>query len=281
MKLKYKIIKKLNSLTSREFDLLIFLIRREDEVTARVEGVYYRDVLKYTGMCKQSFYNALSALERKNVIQITRNSTIDYDVYIIDNEFPNQDYSEGYVNLDRDVFYTEKFKLLKAHEKYMLFEFMKGTHENGHSMVRKPETLFNAFEKALNVSRRVIKGYLHTLRSFFSIGVKNGLYYITYLHSVFKKSEGRLAEEQWYLQHQVRKEFNRNHIKYEKVDLKDAAEIVGQYRPLYKEVGNGTGIVLSALMKMIRKSVEGLLRKDRYASVPYIHTLVRQELKIS
>ncbi|MGN1155130.1 MAG: hypothetical protein ACI4TK_03030, partial [Agathobacter sp.] len=71
MKYKCKNIDKLHSLNSTEFLLFYFLVRHSDEYDATVRGVYYRDVLKETKMCKQSYYNALKGLEEKEIIKVT------------------------------------------------------------------------------------------------------------------------------------------------------------------------------------------------------------------
>uniref|UniRef100_UPI0040574270 hypothetical protein n=1 Tax=Agathobacter sp. TaxID=2021311 RepID=UPI0040574270 len=91
MKVKCAILEKLAECTPTGWNLFIFLVRRSNEYTAMVRGVYYKDVMEETGMCKSSFYNAMENLEQHGIIKTTKNSDLDYDVYICGNEFKNED----------------------------------------------------------------------------------------------------------------------------------------------------------------------------------------------
>lgn len=232
--------------------------------------------MKATGMCKQSFYNALKGLEEKRIITVTKESDVDYDVCILGNAVPDDETrKQGYVKLNRKAFRSKAFGALKAHEKYLLLEFLKGTHENGHSIRIGVDRFYQKYEGILGVSKRVIRGYLHHLRSFFSIGIKNGMYYITYLHSVFAEERGGKSEERQYFEHMVRKECRRNHTPEEEKGIEDTAELVNQYRQYLADGRNG---MLKLLMRCIGRSVEGIERKKRKLNAKYVHKLVRWEL---
>lgn len=282
MKIKYANIQKLNKLSAREMDLYFYLVKHMDQSTGRVEGVYYRDVIKHTGMCKQSFYNALKGLEDKGTIAVQKLSEIDYDVRILDNDFPDEAArSKGYVKLNRKAFHSREFNALKAHEKYMLLEFLKGTHENKRSIKIGMEELYEKFKRLLRVSMRVIRGYLHSLKKFFYIGIKDGMYYITYRADLFKSMPrgGRNlteAEQNW--GHLVEKECWRNRILYDETSLRDTMGLVRQYRQY------GTGKekdMLRLLMQSIRTSIEDVEQKKRRLQAKYIHNLVRKGLGLA
>lgn len=276
MKIKYAIIPKLNTLSAKEMDLFLFMVKRQDQYTGCVEGIYYREAMKVTGMCKQSFYNALKGLEKKGIITVTKVSDMDYDICILGNAFPNREaWKEGYVKLNRKAFRSKAFWALKAHEKYLLLEFLKGTHENGHSIRIGVDMLYEKYKKILGVSKRVLRSYLHNLRKFFSIGIKDGKYYITYLHSVFETERGAKSEERQHWEHLVRKECWRNHVPEEEKNIEDTAELVHQYR---QNLEDGTIGMLRILMRCIGRSVEGIERKKRKLNAKYVHKLVRWEL---
>lgn len=281
MKIKYEIIQKFYNLTSKEMDLLLYMVKCQDQATGMVEGVYYLDAMKNAGMCKQSFYNALQGLEEKKVISVQKNSDVDYDVCIIGNAFPSREvFQEGYVSLNRKAFHKKSFRKLKAHEKYLVLEFLKRTHENGHSYCIGVKKFYEQFRDILKVSERVLRGYLHKLKEFFSIGIKNGKYYITYLHSVFQKlrpgdSEWRSEERQTYSQ-LVRKECHRLHIAYEQPALEDTVIQIGQYR----EWTDSTREMLRLLMDCIRESIEGIRYSERKLQNKYIHKLVKKALGV-
>lgn len=276
MKIKYSIINKLANLGRVEMELFFYLIEKQNQNTGIVEGVYYRDAIKSTNMVKQSFYNALKGLESKDVIKITRNSNVDYDIYIVGNEFPNKEsFNEGYVNIRRGGFSSKKFKGLKAHEKYMLLEFLKCTHENRGSMRRNVKEFYEKWKELFGVTERVIRGYLHNLRTFFSICIIKGIYYITYRHSEFKVPNG-LPAELWVAEEQlIRKECHRNKIR-EITDkaVKDVTDLIKQH----KEQFGSRELVKAHLMKAIEESVLDLRPKDRTLSPAYVHKILLKHL---
>lgn len=276
MKLKYRLIEKLHTLTRREFHLFLYACRIQDDTTGRVEGLYYRDVMKHTGMCKQSVYNALHGLEAKGIIRITGRTDIDCNIRIPDNDFPDAAaWSEGYVNLNREAF--RRIGALKAPEIYLLLEFLKGTHEGSGSLIIGVRRLYKKYRELLGVTVRVIRSYLHRLKQFFSIGIKDGKYYITYLHSVFRKpgGKGSRSEIEVYREHLISKECRRSHIQYTQKELEDVVTLTTHnYRPgKYPEV-------LRILMQCIRSSAEGLRWKDRSLNPKYIHKLLRRALDL-
>ncbi len=286
MKIKYTIIEKLNNLTSAEWALFLYAAKCQEEATGKVEGLYYRDVMKETGMCKQSFYNAMNGLQRKQIIEVERNSDVDYDITIIGNDFPwkgssGKTYEDGYVSLARDAFHSKKFKELKPHEMYLLFEFLKRTHEGGHSFHIRVGNLYEEWSRKLGVTKRVIRSYLHSLKNFFAIGIKNGQYYITYLHMVFRKRNPHepkhKSEIMYYYEALVRKECNRMHIAYDSGVLHDTAELMGQYL----KIAGGIKEIHTRLRESIKQTVEGIPRKDRTLQPKYVHRLLKIQLNMA
>ena len=282
MKLRYQVISKLNNLSNSEMKLFIYLVQSENQSTGLVEGVYYRDVMKHTCICKQSFYNALKGLEEKKIVTVQKNSAVDYDVLILDNACPTErERSDGYINLNRKVFHSKEFRKLKAHEKYLLFEFLKRTHEGRGSMRIKVKHFYEEFVSLLCVKKRVFRSYLHNLKKFFSIGIKNGNYYITYLHSVFKKCNVRdpewKSERSWHLEQLVKKECHRLHISYTDEALSDTAYLAVQYKEYMEKPKD----VLKSLMNCIRTSIAGIRYSERELENRYVHRLMKKEIGIA
>lgn len=52
MKVSYEIIDKLHKLNRVEWDLFLYIVKAEDQATGKVEGVFYLDVMRHTGMCR-------------------------------------------------------------------------------------------------------------------------------------------------------------------------------------------------------------------------------------
>ncbi|MBA4698493.1 MAG: hypothetical protein H2212_03585 [Ruminococcus sp.] len=275
MRIKYNLIINLANLTKTEWDLFLYIGRFQDRMGC-VEGVYYRDVIKNTGMCKQSFYNALAGLVEKGVISYQKNSEIDYDIRILGNEFPTQEsFKQGYIKLNRRIFRATKFLELKAKEKFLALEFLKITHENASSYQKPKENFFKKYCRMLGVTKRVIRSYLHHLRKLFSIGIKDGKYFITYLHTVFK-DDNRRSQELQHFDHLVKKECQRRHIRYDIQAIQDTAKLIQQYR---QEVG-GTADMLLVLAGCIDSSVRLIKKDDRTLRPDYVHKLIREALEL-
>lgn len=258
-------------MTNREWDLFLYLGKLQNNM-GMIEGVYYQDAIHATNMCKQSFYNALYGLSQKGIIQYKKLEA-DYDIQILGNGFPNNDYSEGYINLNRKAFRTLRFIALKAHEKFLVLDWLKITHENTSSYQVGTKHFYAKYRGILRVTARVIRGYLKNLKKFFSIGIKEKKYFITYMHSTFKERFPR-AEEKQYFDHCIRRECRRKRISYDEPSVQDTTGLIGQYRALKSD----TLEMLELLYSAILKSVEGKVKKERVLNARYVHKCIQLAL---
>ena len=185
MKIKYSLLDRLCNLTNKEVDFLLYIAHYQDDY-GRIRGIYYRDVCRACDMCKQTFYDVLRSLQQKSIITYVR-ADQDYNITILDNDFSYKgSYEEGYINVSRSVFDGERFNQLRAKEKILVLQLMKVTHENAKSFQIRTENFYRKYTELLGVTKKVLRGYLHSMRSFFSVGKKDGKYFITFLASVFK-----------------------------------------------------------------------------------------------
>lgn len=124
-----------------------------------------------------------------------------------------------------------------------------------------------------------MRSYLHSLKKFFSIGLKDGKYYITYLHSAFKQlAAGDAAwksERSWYLEGLIKKECHRLHISYEKQELEDVAYLPVQYQN-YEDRKS----LFERVKSCIRQSIDGIRYSERTLQNKYIHKLLKKALEI-
>ena len=277
MRIKYSMIDKLSNLTSTEMNFLLFIARLQD-LTGSVIGVYQKDVCKHTGMSKQSFYNAMRGLEEKGIVKVERNSKIDYDITILDNDFSYEGaFQEGYINLHRKVFRSKAFHKLKGGEKYLLLCFLKVSYNN-HSVYRiGMEKFYEKYTEVLRGSKRVIRSYLHALRSYFQIWIKNGVYQIKNRSSVFEiDGPGEKGVEAWEHEHFVKVWCRRNKIhSVNPKDKSDTAGLIKQYRSIAKERGIH---IKGTLANVIRDSVQGIPPKKRKLKPKLIHKMIGQIL---
>ena len=141
------------------------------------------------------------------------------------------------------------------------------------------QRFYEKFTKLLHISEKVLRSYLHSLKKFFSIGLKDGKYYITYLHSAFKQlAAGDAAwksERSWYLEGLIKKECHRLHISYEKQELEDVAYLPVQYQN-YEDRKS----LFERVKSCIRQSIDGIRYSERTLQNKYIHKLLKKALEI-
>ena len=222
MKIKCSLIDNLIPLSSSQIDLLISLVRRSDERFATVRGIYYKDVLQELRSnrdkknnkekdkcCNQTFYNALYGLEEHGIIKVSKESDLDFDVYICGNEFPEHTKAafqqDSYINLSADVFSRKAFKRLKSHEKYLFLYFYQYTFPNGGKQTKiiNKKHFYKEMEDKLGVTTAVLRKYLHSLKLFFSIGTLKGNLLVTRLKGTNISKNKDKTEEQHMLEQYI------------------------------------------------------------------------------
>lgn len=274
MKIKYALLEKLLPLTNKEIDFFMYIVRFQDD-QGHIIGLYYQDVCNAIGICKQTFYNTLQSLKKKGIITYTHSDqSHDYDIMILENDFPcRESYHEGYVNVARRIFYSKQFKKLKAKEKVLLLLFLRVTHDNGSTYQIGTDKFYKKYMKLLGVAKRVLRGYLHSLKKFFAIGVKDGKYFITYLASIFnpRLQETEKAQKQYYL---VKINCRRNKIKTAEPEaIKETAKLIDQYRSYAVENDQN---IIDLLCSCMYRSAAG--KKDASLSSKTVHWHLRAAL---
>lgn len=268
MKIKYSLLNKLNSLTNKEVDFILYVARYQDDYGC-IRGIYYRDVCDNADMCKQTFYDTLRSLQAQGIITYSRVNQ-DYDITILDNDFSYPGaYHEGYINVSRQVFHPRRFHELKAKEKLLLLHFMKITHSASGSYQIGTGKLYTKYMQLLGVTKRVLRGYLHSLKKFFAIGIKDGKYFISYLRTVFN-DRVEVSETDQYMRHLVGVSCRRAKIKdFAPAAVKDVVTIMKQYRKEAQE---------SSIGKSIFEIVDDCIYQAKELNSKYIHKLVRGTL---
>lgn len=278
MRIKYSLLPKLRNLTNREMDFFLYIARYQDR-RGFVVGVHNKAVCRATGMCKQSFYTSMRGLAEKGVITYDRNDN-DYDIMILGNDFAYENaWKEGYINLQRKVFHQKKFQTLKANEKYLLMELLKRTNESSKTSFHiYTKNFYRKLTELLGVTKRVIRSYLHSLRRFFSVGIRDGQYYITYLHSVFGPKEETMRIDNQDYEHFVKVHCRRKRIEYTDQELHDTAWLLKEYRDRYKDVDLSLQELREMLAEAIGRSVEQKASSMRRLNAKYVHKLLREIL---
>lgn len=278
-KLKNAILDKLieKHVTDAELDVLLYMARSQSD-RGRVIGVYYRAVCEELDIAYQTFYNALHGLEQKGIIMQQKGSYYDIDVLILNNDFTNlpEAVKEGYISVGADIFRSAVFKSLKANEKLLAMYFVKIAGSGRGSYHISIENFYDKFTRLLGVSKRIVQRYLTALRKLFSIGIKDGKYWITPLKNVVKAP--KRTDKELYAENIVQAVFRRNRAKYTKQDLKDMRTVVGQYAEDYKERIQGAVARATQRSLYLRNENKNKYKWNRKINPAYIHKLLREEL---
>lgn len=266
--------------TSREFDFLIYISRFQDE-GGKVEGVHYRDVCAEMGLSHQGFYDTKRSLEEKGLISSGKSSRIDHDITILGNSFEGSDgFRESYINTNHNIFQSKGFFTLKAGTKLLAMEMMKISYAGKGKAVIGKDRFYEKYCSMFRVGRRVMRGYLMQLKEFFSVGLKDGKYYITPLVKVYRQP-GTKTENERYAEHRAKAICRRHRMDItDSRAVADTAKLAAQYRGEALRIGRD---IWGMLQEAIGKSLELLNEAYRTYKVrairpKLIHKILKEAL---
>ncbi len=233
-------------LTAAQVNFLIYISHYQDN-TGKSIGIYYKDTCMALDISVQTFYNIIKSLTDKDVIAVTRASQIDYDIRIIGNDFTDGNFKNGYINTNRFAFYSKEFLHLKASEKLLVLELMKNTYANKGKFVIGMSKFYTQYMEKYKVTRRVLRGYLKSIKTFFQFVLHKGNYIIVPLKAKFEKIEK--SEEDIYTEQVVKTGCRRQRIAADiSQTLKDVCGLMKQYK-------EHTSDIVTAILDAIASSV--------------------------
>lgn len=268
--------------TANEINFLLYISMFQD-ITGRVTGVHYKDVCNATHMSIQGYYDVKASLESKGFILCEKCDYSDCDITIIGNAYTGEEYNRaGYINTNHNIFFCKEFQELKAGAKLLAMKLMmitfsgKGYFEISLKKFYDKET---GYLKRFGVTRRVMRAYLMSLKPFFSIGIKNGKYYITPKKNIYRKA-GTKEEAERYREKGVEVVLRRNRIKNPGAGEKEIYNLFKQYNAVAEKKGKKLVILIDRALK---KSLEIINKeqswiKYKLINIKLIHKLLREEL---
>ncbi len=274
-KLKNKVLDKMlqANLTKAEVDFILEISHYQDE-SGTIYGVYYKDICKAISISHETFYVTMRTLAAKGLIEIEKDYFGDWNVIIVDNDFTYPEaLREGYINTGHDIFYNKGFRKLKAKEKLLAMQFLKigGAGKKYHIGV---EAFYDKYSKLLKVTKRSLQVYLGRLKAFFSIGIKDKMYWITPLKAVFK--DFAPTDMQTFATHLSGVACRRNRAVFTPQNKKDISDLVKQYAERLKS--DTAHIFLNAVKASIETANEAVANKskwNRQLNPKFVHKLIR------
>lgn len=287
-KLDFNIIDKLiayhraKKLTSKELNLILYLSQYQEE-SGLVRGVYYKDVCSESGMSIQSFYAAKEALERKGIIKVTKSHYTDFDITINDNNWNERAFRESYLNTNCCLFKNPVFKKFSAGEKLLSILFLRINLVSNRSFEIGVDKFYREYSKKLGIKKRILQRYLHTLKSLFAIGIKDGKYYIR-IHREHERRSHE-AESTKLNRHTLNSACRRNRIDKEYVDCsneeyQNIVHLFEQYsysigQALKSKTFNFSSIIGKSL-EIINERVKNKYKWKRRLKASLVHKCLRE-----
>lgn len=216
-------------LTSAEVNFLVYISQYQDD-TGLVSGVYYKEICEKLEISYQKFYDVKESLIRKGLIRAEKNSYCDWDIRILQNDFSDHDYSSGYLSTNHQIFQNAAFFRMKAGAKVLAMHLLRICQSNrGHYRIGVV-TFYETYQKLFGVTKRVLQNYLTELRQFFSVGIREHLYFITPKKNVYRQTITTVSETERYNQQIGSTICRRLKIReYSGQNLKDTAALLTQY----------------------------------------------------
>lgn len=147
------------NVTSREIDFLLYIANYQNEHGV-VMSVYYKEICEAIHISYQKFYDILDSLSRKRLISWEKLNRADVCVTLLDNDFSNKNFKEGYLKVIETDFLSDKFRDLKAGSK-LLFLYLKRFTEGKHMFV---QNFYAEFCERFHVVRKTLQQYIHELK---------------------------------------------------------------------------------------------------------------------
>lgn len=248
-------------LTRCEIGFLLCVSRYQDQGGC-VKGVYYKEISEEMGCSYPQFYAAMRSLEEKGFIRCAKNNYYDHDITVIGNDYRISDiYGDAgenfrrkpYINTRHEIFYSRAFMKMKPGAQLMAMDFMGVTRLNKGMHCIRVENFFKKYQGLLDVSRRTIRTYITQLKGFFSIGIKDGKYWIRPKVGVYR--DGGNTETENYNEQQIRMTCRRNRIQAEEKEIKEVRGLVKQYGRKAAAAGRDA---LAMVLEAVRRSVDSL-----------------------
>lgn len=286
-KIKYSLIKEFLEMKLTHSEVLVLLcIARWQNESGWIGGVRKDEVCSITGISSQSFYNAVAGLEQKGILRKEKRNRNDIDLKILNNDFQNKNFSEGYLSLAHAIFKNSEFLKMKSREILLLLDILKNCIAGKKAFLIGSRIFFEKYRKLLGVNERTIKGYLKAIKKFFSVKLHQEIYsFLPIPSKIYGEKTKTISpgEARAYRKHVVSSICIRTKIgTYKSKDLEDIMGLLSQYREHASEEK-----LEEALANAVEKSLEIInktyKRKSQWKyklNSKLIHKLLREELKV-
>ena len=247
MKISSTLIHNLISHTCSKTEInLIFYIAQFQLENGFIPNIFYKEAIKQLHINPTTFYRTLYKLSCKGIIQYDiANKYGYYNITLLNNDFSNKDFSQGYININRDLFFTQDFFKMKASEKYVFLRLMLRNQDNLNEIKLSDESIAQ-YAQVNSKNKRLITRIINTLKEFTSMGHR---VLEVFTHSRATKninffrllitSKRHLSETEVMQRHMFVNFCKKYNISYSNADIEDLIQMDNQYKSynqLYKNI---------------------------------------------
>lgn len=263
--------------------LFLTTIARYQDTKGVILGVHYKDICTELGRLSgkksisyQKFYDCLKSLEKKGLICVEKGFK-DRNIRICGNDFSMQGaFNEGYISVSHIFFHTQCFGRLKANEMLLCMELTKNCEAGGRGTMHiGVEKFYDKYTKMFSVSKRVLQGYLTNLRQFFSIGIKDKMYWIEVLRKTITKLPSA-SDSRFYRENVGKMAMRRLRMKYTEEAFRQTTDLLYQYGRKAKDAVTSLFVqALNQSLVLTNKDIVNPYKWDRELKPKLVHKLLR------
>lgn len=272
-------------LTGNEIDFLIALSHVQDE-KGEARGIFYRDMMRVVGMSTQAFYDCKRSLQEKGLIRVTRVQN-DYDIELIGNDFTSytdQDYKNGevkYINTNTALFRDRNWKKLKPAQKLLAIDLVNISVASNYRTYRISRDKFiQKYTDLLRITERTLQKYMKLLKLYFYVGIKEGIYMITFRKQFGKKVDP--SEHETTSRNILTAACRRNRIKdQDPKEFRDIIDLLGRYRKRLNSSFCDISFVVTKMLQVLNDRRPDPRKWQRRLKASLFHKILREEMGLA
>lgn len=146
-------------ISKSELAFILHIAQYQDDYGI-VHSVYYKDICAAINISIQKFYDILNSLTEKNLISYKKVNPADVKVCLINNDFSDKDFTQGYINVVEKDFRRSSFVSMKAGAQ-LLYLFSQRFAKGKHMLLKN---FYEEFCRKFHIKHKTLQLYIQELK---------------------------------------------------------------------------------------------------------------------
>lgn len=142
-----------------ELAFILYISQYQDDYGV-VHSVYYKDICAAINISIQKFYDILNVLSEKNLINYEKVNAADVKVYLVGNDFSDQRFDVGYINVAEKDFRRVSFSSMKAGSQ-LIYLYSQRFTKGKHMLL---DNFYKEFCEKFHIKRKTLQLYIQELK---------------------------------------------------------------------------------------------------------------------